>query len=146
MGLPELAGRGRRIGEAIGGLVLTSWWLVFSGLFDEHPKLKIILGHLGEGLPFAMHRLNDSTCPRPQRSSWRQSRASRAGLRLFALDHKHVSWTALSISGRRYGIGSPFGLPHTHAEFVQCCWRKSFGSYRNTLSSPLTKSRSPDSV
>jgi predicted TIM-barrel fold metal-dependent hydrolase len=33
--------------------------LVFSGLFDAYPKLKIILGHLGEGLPFAMHRLND---------------------------------------------------------------------------------------
>jgi 2,3-dihydroxybenzoate decarboxylase len=35
--------------------------LVFSGLFDAYPKLKIILGHLGEGLPFAMHRLNDHT-------------------------------------------------------------------------------------
>ena len=35
--------------------------LIFSGLFDEHPRLKIILGHLGEGLPFAMHRLNDHT-------------------------------------------------------------------------------------
>jgi predicted TIM-barrel fold metal-dependent hydrolase len=33
--------------------------LVFSGLFDAYPALKIILGHLGEGLPFAMHRLND---------------------------------------------------------------------------------------
>jgi predicted TIM-barrel fold metal-dependent hydrolase len=33
--------------------------LVFSGLFDAFPKLKIVLGHLGEGLPFAMHRLND---------------------------------------------------------------------------------------
>ena len=35
--------------------------LVFSGLFDACPRLKIILGHLGEGLPFAMHRLNDHT-------------------------------------------------------------------------------------
>ena len=35
--------------------------LVFAGVFDAHPKLKIILGHLGEGLPFAMHRLNDHT-------------------------------------------------------------------------------------
>jgi predicted TIM-barrel fold metal-dependent hydrolase len=33
--------------------------LLFSGLFDAYPGLKIILGHLGEGLPFAMHRLND---------------------------------------------------------------------------------------
>jgi predicted TIM-barrel fold metal-dependent hydrolase len=35
--------------------------IVFSGAFDRFPKLKIILGHLGEGLPFAMHRLNDHT-------------------------------------------------------------------------------------
>lgn len=35
--------------------------LLFSGLFDEFPKLKIILGHLGEGLPFWLHRLNDHT-------------------------------------------------------------------------------------
>ena len=33
--------------------------LLFSGLFDAYPKLKVILGHLGEGLPFAMHRLNE---------------------------------------------------------------------------------------
>jgi predicted TIM-barrel fold metal-dependent hydrolase len=35
--------------------------LVFAGVFDAYPQLKIILGHLGEGLPFAMHRLNDHT-------------------------------------------------------------------------------------
>ena len=35
--------------------------IVFSGVFDAYPNLKIILGHLGEGLPFAMHRLNDHT-------------------------------------------------------------------------------------
>lgn len=27
-----------------------------SGLFDEYPKLKVILGHLGEGLPFGIWR------------------------------------------------------------------------------------------
>lgn len=37
--------------------------IVFSGVFDAYPDLKIILGHLGEGLPFAMHRLNDHTYP-----------------------------------------------------------------------------------
>lgn len=33
--------------------------IMFAGVFDAYPRLKIILGHLGEGLPFAMHRLND---------------------------------------------------------------------------------------
>ena len=35
--------------------------IMFSGVFDAYPSLKIILGHLGEGLPFAMHRLNAHT-------------------------------------------------------------------------------------
>jgi len=35
--------------------------IVFAGVFDAYPSLKFILGHLGEGLPFAMHRLNDHT-------------------------------------------------------------------------------------
>lgn len=35
--------------------------ILFSGVFDAYPSLKIILGHLGEGLPFAMHRLNAHT-------------------------------------------------------------------------------------
>lgn len=32
--------------------------MVLSGVFDDHPDLKIILGHLGEGLPFFLWRLN----------------------------------------------------------------------------------------
>ncbi len=41
--------------------------LVFAGLFDAYPRLRIILGHLGEGLPFAMHRLNDHAWAAAQR-------------------------------------------------------------------------------
>jgi 2,3-dihydroxybenzoate decarboxylase len=51
--------------------------LVFSGLFDAYPKLKIILGHLGEGLPFAMHRLNDHTA----------AAAARRGLKREPIDY-----------------------------------------------------------
>jgi predicted TIM-barrel fold metal-dependent hydrolase len=32
--------------------------LVFSGVFDRYPRLRIILGHLGEGLPFLMQRID----------------------------------------------------------------------------------------
>ena len=35
--------------------------LVFAGVLDAFPKLKFILGHLGEGLPFMLHRINDQT-------------------------------------------------------------------------------------
>jgi predicted TIM-barrel fold metal-dependent hydrolase len=33
--------------------------LVLSGVFEKHPKLKFILGHLGEGLPFLLWRINN---------------------------------------------------------------------------------------
>jgi predicted TIM-barrel fold metal-dependent hydrolase len=32
--------------------------LMASGLFDRHPRLQIILGHLGEGLPFSIWRVD----------------------------------------------------------------------------------------
>jgi len=47
--------------------------LVFAGLFDAYPKLKIILGHLGEGLPFAMHRLQDHTGQAAKRRGLKRS-------------------------------------------------------------------------
>ena len=33
--------------------------LMGSGLFDEYPHLKIILGHMGEGLPYSMWRIDN---------------------------------------------------------------------------------------
>ena len=38
--------------------------MVLSGVFDKHPKLKIILGHLGETLPFLVWRV-DTALARP---------------------------------------------------------------------------------
>jgi predicted TIM-barrel fold metal-dependent hydrolase len=51
--------------------------IMFAGVFDAYPKLKIILGHLGEGLPFAMHRLHDHT----------YKSAARRGLKKTPLDY-----------------------------------------------------------
>ena len=34
--------------------------MIFAGVFDRLPELKVIIGHLGEGFPFFMERLNDS--------------------------------------------------------------------------------------
>lgn len=33
--------------------------LMGSGLFDEHPSLQVILGHLGEGLPYSIWRVDN---------------------------------------------------------------------------------------
>lgn len=50
--------------------------LVLSGVFDAHPNLKIILGHLGEGLPYLLHRITEAVSrvgkvsKMPQGSTW----------------------------------------------------------------------------
>jgi 2,3-dihydroxybenzoate decarboxylase len=71
-GYPEL------VGSAWGFAYETSSHavrLMLSGLFDEHPGLKVILGHMGEGLPFMLprmqHRLDE------QREGERGAKAKR---------------------------------------------------------------------
>ena len=41
--------------------------LMGSGLFDQYPKLQIILGHMGEGLPFSMWRVDNCNAWIPHR-------------------------------------------------------------------------------
>lgn len=33
--------------------------LIMSGTFDRHPRLKVILGHMGEALPFWLQRIDN---------------------------------------------------------------------------------------
>ena len=40
------------------GVSLHSLGMVTNGVFDRHPKLQIIIGHLGEHLPFDLWRIN----------------------------------------------------------------------------------------
>jgi 2,3-dihydroxybenzoate decarboxylase len=47
--------------------------MVLSGVFDAHPRLKIILGHLGETLPFLVWRVDQSLSrPGQKRMSFRE--------------------------------------------------------------------------
>ena len=32
--------------------------MILGGVFDRHPKLQVVVGHLGEGVPFMLPRLN----------------------------------------------------------------------------------------
>lgn len=54
---PDLSGAMWGFGAEAGLAVMR---LICSGIFDEYPNLKIILGHLGEALPFWMWRLDNS--------------------------------------------------------------------------------------
>jgi len=42
--------------------------LVLSGIFEKYPNLKIILGHLGEGLPFLLWRIDAMFKRKPNRA------------------------------------------------------------------------------
>lgn len=57
--------------DAFPGLLTAGWGftvetatqgirLVLSGVFDAHPDLRIVLGHLGEGLPFLLWRIDQA--------------------------------------------------------------------------------------
>jgi gamma-resorcylate decarboxylase len=51
--------------------------LMGSGLFDRYPRLKIILGHMGEGLPFSMWRVD-------HRNAWVKAPPGHAAARQIA--------------------------------------------------------------
>lgn len=51
----ELAGPPHGYGA---DLALHTMRLIYSGLFDRYPKLKMVLGHMGEGLPFWLTRMD----------------------------------------------------------------------------------------
>ena len=59
--------------------------ILFAGVFDAYPKLQFIMGHLGEGLPFAMHRLNDHTHLVAQRRGLKKTPLQ------YIRDHLHVA-------------------------------------------------------
>jgi gamma-resorcylate decarboxylase len=44
--------------------------LMASGLFDAHPRLQIILGHMGENLPFGIWRVDNSNAWIEGRNRW----------------------------------------------------------------------------
>ncbi len=44
--------------------------LMSSGLFDAYPQLQIILGHMGENLPYGIWRVDNSNAWIPNRNKW----------------------------------------------------------------------------
>jgi predicted TIM-barrel fold metal-dependent hydrolase len=47
--------------------------LVFGGVFETFPKLKFLLGHLGEGLPFVLDRIEDHTALATKRKGFKKT-------------------------------------------------------------------------
>ncbi len=65
--------------------------MVLSGVFDAYPKLKIILGHLGEGLPFLLWRID---------MGFARGGGSRSFRDVFC-EHFHITTSAASSPIRR---------------------------------------------
>ena len=66
--------------KAFPGLLTAAWGftvetatqairMVLSGMFEAYPRLKIILGHLGEGLPFSLWRIDMALARQGNRST-----------------------------------------------------------------------------
>ena len=51
--------------------------LMGSGLFDEHPRLQIVIGHMGEGIPFSLWRVDN-------RNAWVKAPRAHRGKRAIA--------------------------------------------------------------
>jgi gamma-resorcylate decarboxylase len=51
--------------------------LIGSGLFDEHPSLQIVLGHMGEGIPYMLWRIDN-------RNAWVKEKPTHFAKRKFA--------------------------------------------------------------
>jgi predicted TIM-barrel fold metal-dependent hydrolase len=47
--------------------------MVLSGVFDEYPDLQVIIGHLGEGLPFLLWRISESISRGGDNSAFRDT-------------------------------------------------------------------------
>ncbi len=63
--------------------------LIGSGLFDKHPRIKIILGHMGEGLPFSMWRIDN-------RNAWTKAPFSHKAKRKIADYFQENFWLTTS--------------------------------------------------
>ncbi|MGW4092689.1 amidohydrolase family protein [Nocardia sp. NPDC004750] len=71
-GRPELQGPLWSWGAETSGHALR---IVFGGVFDRHPRAKVILGHMGEFLPFQLARLDSRYAPQADRTLARKPSA-----------------------------------------------------------------------
>jgi 5-carboxyvanillate decarboxylase len=90
----ELPDAGTQLSSAMWGFQLDTGLhaarLIMSGIFDRFPKLKIVLGHMGEGLPFWLFRMD-------QRYRMRNASGgvSRSGKQLQRLPSEYVKSNVL---------------------------------------------------
>jgi len=100
--------------------------IVFSGLFDAYPKLKFILGHMGEGLPFWIHRFNDHAQFSAKKRGLKKSPKEYLLENLyitcsgnFAIPSFLCAVTAMGIDNLMFSVDWPFELNKSGVEFLK---------------------------
>ncbi len=131
--IPQVKGYGFALAGAPFGFgletALCMMRLIYSGVFDAFPTLKIILGHLGEGLPFVLKRI-DWAYVRPFDPSARPNLARKPGQ--YVRDNVFVTtsgnyykpaftctYEALGIDRILLGTDYPYEDPEECIEFVE---------------------------
>jgi gamma-resorcylate decarboxylase len=80
--------------------------LIGSGLFDAHPKLRMILGHLGEGLPYYLWRIDNRNAwmKAPHQYAARKRVADYVRANFYLTTSGHYSTPALLDAIAEFGI------------------------------------------
>jgi 5-carboxyvanillate decarboxylase len=66
--------------------------LILSGVFDEYPKLRVVIGHMGENIPYALYRLDYMAANYPFDRPKLRRRPSDYFRENFAITTSGVNW------------------------------------------------------
>lgn len=140
VGFPRLCGLGMSLYAGVGyayDTATTLLRLMYNGTFDRLPELQIIIGHLGEGLPFFLNRLvtkeRDGVLPKResekrdaavnQKSLWHYFRNN-----IFVTNSSNFSIPAftcakdvLGLDRMLFGSDYPYENLETAVEFTKNC-------------------------
>lgn len=126
---------GSGLDPAVGALLLTAGWgwhvetgmhvlrMVLGGVFDRHPGLQVVVGHMGENLPFSLLRADAVLSRfRPGQASVADTVRSHVHLTISGYTTVAPLQCALTVFGAdrlMFATDHPFGSPAEHAAFLE---------------------------
>ncbi len=97
--------------------------MVLGGVFDRHPSLRVVVGHMGENLPFSLMRADAVLSPcRPEHESVADTVRSHLYLTISGYTTVPPLQCALAVFGAdrlMFSTDYPFGDPARHAAFLE---------------------------
>jgi predicted TIM-barrel fold metal-dependent hydrolase len=102
--------------------------LIVSGVFDRFPKLTVVLGHLGEGLPFFLYRMDwayglvKGSSPRPLQRRPSEYLRDNFVITTSGMNHAPVLQYCVSVLGAErimFAVDYPFQDSKESADFIR---------------------------